>query len=196
MGIVALVLLAAFGVVCLAIPSWRHVRSTGRSPFLTGGAHGPLAIAAFAVPFGIAAALDLTGTARIVSGAGPTTIGLVLGVAGVVGTAWAQRAMGESWRVGIDLDERTALVTTGPYRSVRNPIYTAMFAFALGLALLVPNVASLLGMVGVVAVIDVVVRRVEEPYLESVHGPDFRAWAGRTGRFLPGLGRLRPPHAA
>ena len=192
MGIVALLLLAAFGVACLLVPAVLHVRSTGRSPFLTGGAHGPLAIAAFAAPFGLAIALDLSGTGRLLHGPVPAASGIALAVAGVVGTAWCQRAMGASWRVGIDPDERTALVTTGPYRSVRNPIYTAMFAFSLGLTLLVPNAASLLGMVAVVAVIDLVVRRVEEPYLDSVHGTDFRAWAGRTGRFLPGLGRLRP----
>jgi protein-S-isoprenylcysteine O-methyltransferase Ste14 len=196
MGIVALVLLVAFGVVCLLVPSVLHVRSTGRSPFLTGGAHGPLAIVAFGAPFGVAIGLDLSGTGRLVDGALPATIGIVLGVAGVLGTAWCQRAMGASWRVGIDPEERTALVTTGPYASVRNPIYTAMFAFALGLTLVVPNAASLLGLVGVVVVIDLVVRRVEEPYLESVHGTDFRAWAGRTGRFLPGLGRIGSSRAA
>ena len=195
MAILALLLLVAFGVVCLAIPAWRHVRSTGRSPFLTGGAHGPLAIVAFVAPFGVAIGLDLSGTDRLLHGAAVATLGAVLAAGGVLGTAWAQRAMGASWRVGIDPEERTELVTTGPYRSVRNPIYTAMFAFALGLALLVPNAASLLGMVGVVAVIDIVVRRVEEPYLESVHGPDFRAWAGHTGRFLPGLGRIGAPSA-
>jgi protein-S-isoprenylcysteine O-methyltransferase Ste14 len=196
MGIVALVLLVGFAAVCLAIPAWRHVRATGRSPFLTGGAHGPLAVLAFGTPYGIAIALDLSGSDRAFSGPVPAAVGIVLAVAGIVGTAWAQRAMGDSWRVGIDPQERTDLVTTGPYRSVRNPIYTAMFAFAVGLTLVVPNAASLLGLVGVVAVIDLVVRRVEEPYLESVHGTDFRAWAGRTGRFLPGLGRIRPPRAA
>jgi protein-S-isoprenylcysteine O-methyltransferase Ste14 len=192
MGIAALLLLGAFGVACLLVPSVLHRRATGRSPFLTGGASGPLAIVAFAAPFGAAIGLDLAGTDRLFTGPLPAALGIVLAVAGVAGTAWCQRAMGPSWRVGIDPDERTALVTTGPYRSVRNPIYTAMFAFSLGLTLIVPNAASLLGMVAVVAVIDLVVRRVEEPYLDSVHGTDFRAWAGRTGRFLPGLGRVRP----
>lgn len=35
------------------------------------------------------------------------------------------------------------------------------------------------------------VRRVEEPYLARVHGVAYETYAGRTGRFLPGIGRLR-----
>jgi protein-S-isoprenylcysteine O-methyltransferase Ste14 len=196
MGLIALLLMAAFAIICLGLPTWAHVRATGRSPFLTGGAHGPLAVVGFGAPFVAAAVLDLGGATRLVTGAWPAVIGIPLGVVGVVGSAWAQRAMGASWRVGIDLDERTELVTGGPYRRVRNPIYTAMFAFAIGLTLLVPNAASVIGLVAVVGVIDVVVRRVEEPYLESVHGAAFRAWAAGAGRFLPGVGRLHPPRAA
>jgi protein-S-isoprenylcysteine O-methyltransferase Ste14 len=34
------------------------------------------------------------------------------------------------------------------------------------------------------------VRFVGEPYLARAHGEDYRAYAGRVGRFLPGVGRL------
>lgn len=37
------------------------------------------------------------------------------------------------------------------------------------------------------------VRLVEEPYLLRAHGHDHRAYAARTGRFLPGVGRLSTP---
>jgi protein-S-isoprenylcysteine O-methyltransferase Ste14 len=95
--------------------------------------------------------------------------------------------MGGSWRVGIDEGAHTALVTTGPYRRVRNPIYTAMFAFTLGLTLVLPNVFSILGTVLVVVVVSVVVRRVEEPYLLREHGDEYARWKRTTGRFLPRL---------
>ena len=104
---------------------------------------------------------------------------------------WAQLAMGASWRIGVDAEERTDLVTTGPYASVRNPIYTAMFAFGLGELLLVPNIVTAIGFVATVGVIELVVRRIEEPHLLAVHGDRVRSWMARTGRFLPGLGAVR-----
>ena len=88
-------------------------------------------------------------------------------------------------------DARTALVTAGAFRFARNPIYTGMIAIALGLAALVPNAWSALAALALVVGLELHVRFVEEPYLLGMHGDAYRTWAGRTGRFLPGLGRLR-----
>jgi protein-S-isoprenylcysteine O-methyltransferase Ste14 len=60
--------------------------------------------------------------------------GVVLVVVGIAVTLAAQLAMGASWRPDVDPDVRTALVTTGPFRPVRNPIFTATAATATGLA--------------------------------------------------------------
>ena len=37
---------------------------------------------------------------------------------------------------------------------------------------------------------EIQVRLVEEPYLQQVHGEDYARYASRTGRFVPGIGRL------
>src|SRR5262249_20807615 len=97
-------------------------------------------------------------------------VGTVLYVAGMVGTFWAQLAMGDSWRVGMDASERTALVTSGPFAIVRNPIYSLMFLAIAGLALWVPNIVALGSFVLLVASIELQVRRIEEPHLLRVHG--------------------------
>jgi protein-S-isoprenylcysteine O-methyltransferase Ste14 len=115
--------------------------------------------------------------------------GLVLSVLGIIGTLWAQFAMGNSWRIGVDTAARTALVMSGPFRWVRNPIVTAMGAAALGLALLAPNIVSLLTLVALTVALEIQVRLVEEPYLGKVHGEDYRQYAAHTGRFLPGIGQ-------
>ncbi|MDI3422276.1 hypothetical protein [Streptomyces luteolus] len=39
--------------------------------------------------------------------------------------------------------------------------------------------------------IELQVRRIEEPCLRHVHGAAWQEYAARTGRFVPGLGRLR-----
>ncbi|WP_435186106.1 methyltransferase family protein [Amycolatopsis thermoflava] len=119
-------------------------------------------------------------------------LGLTLAVAGIVGTLLAQHAMGLSWRIGVDRAETTHLVTGGPFRWVRNPVFTAMAAVGAGLALMAPNPVTLAAAAALIAAIEIQVRAVEEPYLLATHGRDYRDYATRTGRFLPRLGRLRP----
>ena len=36
--------------------------------------------------------------------------------------------------------------------------------------------------------------RLEEGHLITLHGPAYRAYAARVGRFLPGLGRISEAH--
>ncbi|MFG3712837.1 methyltransferase family protein [Micromonospora sp. NPDC047730] len=120
-------------------------------------------------------------------------IGLVLAVAGVIAALAAQTGMGTSWRVGVDPDERTDLVTDGAFALARNPIFTAMIVTSLALALMVPNPISLAATVVLVVSIQLQVRAVEEPYLARMHGAAYAAYASRVGRFLPGTGRLAEP---
>jgi protein-S-isoprenylcysteine O-methyltransferase Ste14 len=98
--------------------------------------------------------------------------------------------MGESWRIGVDQDEKTELVTDGAFRVVRNPIFAAMIPAAIGLALMVPTLVALIGAAGLIIAVELQVRAVEEPYLIRTHGPAYRDYAARVGRFFPGIGRL------
>ena len=122
----------------------------------------------------------------------PTLGGIALGVAlaGLLGMLAAQLMMGNAWRIGVDQDERTALVTGGPFGSVRNPIFTTMLTTALGLTVVIPSAITIVGLVMSMLGTELIVRRVEEPYLLATHGDAFRSNAGRVGRFLPALGRL------
>jgi protein-S-isoprenylcysteine O-methyltransferase Ste14 len=118
--------------------------------------------------------------------------GAVLAVVGIAATLAAQLAMGASWRPDVDPKVRTALVTSGLFRLVRNPIFTATAATAAGLALVVPNLVAAAMLMAFVAALQVQVRLVEEPYLARVHGTAWERYAARTGRFLPWVGRYRP----
>lgn len=117
--------------------------------------------------------------------------GLALALLGIAGTLAAQSAMGDSWRPDVDPEARRPLVTTGPFRLVRNPVLTCTATTAFGLALMVPNPFALLTLAAFVTAWEIQVRLVEEPYLARVHGVDYRGYAARTGRFLPMIGRLR-----
>jgi hypothetical protein len=62
----------------------------------------------------------------------------------------------------------------------------------LGLALMVPNVVALLGVLLLLIAAELQVRVVEEPFLRRLHGATYEAYTARVGRFLPGLGRRSP----
>ncbi|HWO47822.1 MAG TPA: isoprenylcysteine carboxylmethyltransferase family protein [Solirubrobacterales bacterium] len=117
--------------------------------------------------------------------------GAALAVLGIGATLYAQIMMGSSWRIGVDPQERTELVTSGPFALVRNPIFSAMVPTALGLALLVPSWVAIAGVVGLAVALEVQVRVVEEPYLLRAHGTAYASYAARVGRFAPGVGRIR-----
>ncbi len=116
-------------------------------------------------------------------------VGVVIALIGVVLTVLAQASMADSWRIGVDPAERTALVVHGAFAVVRNPIFTAMMVTATGLTLIVPNVISVLGLMALIVALEVQVRLVEEPYLRAVHGDEYRSYSGRVGRFVPGFRR-------
>ena len=118
-------------------------------------------------------------------------VGVALVIVGTVITVGSQLAMGRSWRADVDPDARSALVTSGPFRLVRNPVFAGSAVSVVGLALVVPNVVSLLMVAAFLAGLEIQVRLVEEPYLLRVHGDAYRDYAARTGRFMPGVGRLR-----
>jgi protein-S-isoprenylcysteine O-methyltransferase Ste14 len=139
----------------------------------------------------VLALLDAVEPIGALDGFAPHAIGLVLAVGGIAATLGAQLAMGASWRIGVDRDERTELVTSGPFAHVRNPIFSAMVPTALGLALLVPSWVAIAGFASLIAALQLQVRAVEEPHLLAAHGGSYAEYAARVGRFVPGVGLLR-----
>jgi protein-S-isoprenylcysteine O-methyltransferase Ste14 len=144
-------------------------------------------IIGFAAPVAAVAGIDNLSTLDVTS---LHVIGVIVTIVGIALTVIAQFAMAESWRIGVDPNERTPLVTTGAFAMVRNPIFTAMLVTATGLTLTIPNVVSVIGLVALIAALEVQVRLVEEPYLVVTHGTDYRRYAQRVGRFAPTIGRL------
>jgi protein-S-isoprenylcysteine O-methyltransferase Ste14 len=116
-------------------------------------------------------------------------LGATLVVLATVLMAVAQLDLGASWRIGIDEGARPGLVTGGLYRFCRNPIFLFMLIALAGFALLLPNWLSFAVLVGGVLGIRRHVQD-EESYLTRTYGDEYRAYARRVGRFVPGVGRL------
>jgi protein-S-isoprenylcysteine O-methyltransferase Ste14 len=143
MAVLALVLTGAWVLLVTGLPALRQIRRTGDAGALRfrdrpGSAQwwarllSSVGLAcAVAAPLAELAGLEPIGA---LDRSPVRAAGAVLAVLGIAVTLAAQQAMGASWRPDVDPDARTALVTTGPFRLVRNPIFTATAATATGLA--------------------------------------------------------------
>ncbi|MDT5260611.1 MAG: hypothetical protein QOD10_5691 [Mycobacterium sp.] len=199
-GDMAVVLFAVFGVLGFGWRSWlqyRRTGSTGLRGIRAGGLLEYLAGGGFVVAIivGVTAAIlqeiGVIDPVRMLSVVWVQTVGIVIATVGIAATVYAQLEMGDSWRIGVDQRETTTLVHTGVFGRIRNPIYTAMFTFGIGITLVTPNLVACASLILLVASIQLQVRRVEEPYLLRTHGDAYRGYAARVGRFIPGVGLIR-----
>lgn len=199
MAITAIALYLVFGTLGFGWRSWMQYRRTGSTGFRgIGGRPGSLewlagvgfVIAMVAVL--VAAVLQLTGMITAIGFLVAPWIqasGTVLAVVGIAATVYSQLEMGDSWRIGVDSSETTALVRHGVFARVRNPIYTAMLTFTAGIALMTPNLLALGAFWLLLSTIELHVRVVEEPHLLQTHGDTYRHYQRAVGRFVPGIGR-------
>jgi protein-S-isoprenylcysteine O-methyltransferase Ste14 len=118
------------------------------------------------------------------------SIGSLLLFGGTGFMVMAQLHLGSSWRIGIDEESSPGLVTGGVYRFCRNPIFLGMFLSIAGLTVLLPTWLSAAVLLGTLICVRSQVLE-EEAYLLRAYGEEYRAYARRVGRFLPGVGGLR-----
>jgi protein-S-isoprenylcysteine O-methyltransferase Ste14 len=201
MPALGLAFLVLYGLLAVGVRMVVQARRTGSTGFkgLPRGAGpvermGGLLLVAAVVLCVAGPALQLAGaldSVQALDGDVADILGAVLACAGIAITAFAQFAMGDAWRIGVDPSERTELVARGPFSVVRNPIFATMIPAFTGIALLAPNAATIVGAALLIVALELQTRFVEEPYLLATHGEQYAAYAARVGRFLPGIGRLR-----
>jgi protein-S-isoprenylcysteine O-methyltransferase Ste14 len=77
----------------------------------------------------------------------------------------------------------TAIVTEGPYRFTRNPIYLSLAVLYAGLAVMANALWSLL-LLAVMLIIHYAVILPEERYLEQKFGEEYRSYKAKVRRWL------------
>ena len=97
---------------------------------------------------------------------------------------WAVRTLGRFGVPGVGIFRDHALVTSGPFRVVRNPGYSAILALWLGAALATLN-WLLLALWPVLLIVLFMVTREEEGLLRAKFGPTYDSYAAKTRRFIP-----------
>lgn len=161
----------------------QHLRRTGDSGW-RGLSGGPLGLAV--------KALFVTAVVGFVLGAMesrpvPTwqlVLALLLALSGFVIAVSGQAAMGQWWRIGVREGEPVGLVTTGPFRWVRNPIFTGMLILLLGFVAIAPSASTVIGWCATALSLYLQVAFVEEPHLRKVLGEPYERWAETRRRFI------------
>jgi protein-S-isoprenylcysteine O-methyltransferase Ste14 len=97
------------------------------------------------------------------------------------------KELGRNWSVTLEIREQHILITEGVYRFVRHPMYSAFWLWAIAQALLLPNwIGGFAGLVGFGILFFLRVGR-EEALMTETFGEQYRAYAQRTWRVLPGV---------
>lgn len=135
--------------------------------------------------FGVLLWLALMATPTLMQ-AGMTLPGwLLVGLSGGLGgwTLWHNRL--GNFNVHPEPKARGQLVTTGPYRLIRHPMYTAVLLLAAALALVAGNAFAWLAWVLLFGVL-LTKARLEEDWLCEYH-PLYASYRQRSKRFVPWL---------
>ena len=111
------------------------------------------------------------------------TVGLTLFGAGLAFAVWARIHIGRNW--GTPMTQRTEpeLVTTGPYRLVRHPIYSGILVAGVGTAVAIGW--PVLVFFGLAAIYFVYAARVEETYLTEQFPEAYPAYRRRSKMLVP-----------
>jgi protein-S-isoprenylcysteine O-methyltransferase Ste14 len=97
---------------------------------------------------------------------------------------WVFCAIDKNITPTVETREDHELVTTGPYRWVRHPLYTVGTTFFASLSLLAANWFMSLATLSVLVMLLVRLPKEEEKLMQRF-GDDYREYAKRTGRLLP-----------
>ena len=111
-------------------------------------------------------------------------LGVVLGALCVAGIYWLFSSIGSGITPTSATRKQHTLVTSGPYRWVRHPLYTFGSSIFIALGLIADN--WFIGALGILAFLAMAVRTPkEESNLIEKFGDEYRDYMKRTGAFLP-----------
>ena len=114
-------------------------------------------------------------------------LGVAIGLLCIVGIYWLFSSIGSGITPTSATRKKHTLVTSGPYRWVRHPLYTVGSSMFISFGMMADNwfIAAL----GILTFILMAIRTPrEEANLIEKFGDEYREYMNRTGRFFPRLG--------
>jgi len=114
-------------------------------------------------------------------------IAVVVAILALAGTMRCWAKMGNRWRMAVAVSEKTELITDGPFRRIRHPIYAFSILLVLCSFVVLPTLPMLAVALVNITLLNLKARNEERHLLASL-GDSYAAYVAATGRFLPRLG--------
>jgi protein-S-isoprenylcysteine O-methyltransferase Ste14 len=116
---------------------------------------------------------------------GPLLTGVMCFVVGLWLLYRSHADLGANWSITLEVREQHRLITTGVYRRIRHPMYSALVLYSVGQALVVPNwVAGPSNLIAFAVLLALRVRA-EEQMMVQEFGDEYVAYTARTKRLVP-----------
>jgi protein-S-isoprenylcysteine O-methyltransferase Ste14 len=114
----------------------------------------------------------------------PFWVGAAVMVAGLGFAVWAREHLGRNWSSSVTIKQDHELITSGPYRVVRHPIYTGILAGMLGTAIALSQVRGFIA-VALIFLAFWFKLSIEERWMRSQFGDTYTTYAHQTAALVP-----------
>jgi protein-S-isoprenylcysteine O-methyltransferase Ste14 len=111
-------------------------------------------------------------------------LGVGVGIISLPFLVWVQHTLGKHWTISLELQRGHTLVTGGPYRWVRHPMYSVHIVYFFTWVLVSANLLLLINYLLTIILIFARIPK-EETMLLDRFGDEYRAYMKRTGLLLP-----------
>jgi protein-S-isoprenylcysteine O-methyltransferase Ste14 len=119
---------------------------------------------------------------------------LVGAIAAIIGLwlFWRSHAdLGRNWSITLEMRRGHELVTHGVYRTIRHPMYAAIWLLSFAQGLLLKNWLAGWAAVAAFGLLYFVRVPREEQMMREFFGEQYHVYSQKTGRIFPGIGRAK-----
>lgn len=111
-------------------------------------------------------------------------IGLAIFIFGIIVAIWARRTLGSNWSSNLEIKQEHELITTGPYRLVRHPIYTGVIIGLMG-TFLVFGKLNILILLVIISAGMIARARIEDGLMEKQFPDKYPDYKRRVKSLIP-----------
>ena len=119
-------------------------------------------------------------------------LGIILAIPPIFFLVWVHRHLDTQWSVALELQEEHKLITSGPYKRIRHPMYLGIFVYTIGLMLISSDLLVFIFFafsiwVNYIRIPD------EEQMMIDEFGDEYREYMKHSGKLLPRLRKANEP---